>query len=503
MRFDFEKLEFADITKDGDKLAFACSDTDISWKQLFQLTQKVCVLITSHNSGKAPVIIYGSKEHLFPVSMLSCIKSETPYVAVDRIIPKERIEFIIKATGAQVLINCTDEAVEFEIPKIINSDYEVIQNKITATLNHSIEKKLCYILFTSGSTGSPKGVQISLEAVRSFISWMNKIFPVNADCIFINQATFSFDISLVEFLGTLSLGASAILNSPGITKANPQEFIARIKKYNGNFWNSTPSFIYQYLMHPDFTSENLPALETFLFMGEELPSKIVERIFNNFKTSRVYNAYGPTEATVVTTFIEITPEILAAHSKSLPIGFPKADGKVLILNESNDREKSGEIIIAGDHVSHGYLNNPALSAEKFFTHEGKRAYKTGDLGYYKDEMIFFEGRIDDQVKYNGYRIELDEINSSLHRIAGISEAVAIPLKAGNTVKKIIAFIKVEKEMQTDLSGFKLKTKEALLRSIPEYMVPADLCVIDEFPVNNNHKIDRKELINIYAKNLWK
>jgi D-alanine--poly(phosphoribitol) ligase subunit 1 len=238
-------------------------------------------------------------------------------------------------------------------------------------------------------------------------------------------------------------------------------------------------------------------------MGEDLPSRTVERIFQNFHNAKVYNAYGPTEATVVTTFIEITPALLAAYPKSLPIGFPKADGKILVANETNEPEKSGELCIAGDHVSHGYLNDTALSSQKFFIHEGKRAYRTGDLGFYKEGMVFFEGRMDDQVKYNGYRIELDEITSSLQRIPGILEAVALPLKAGNTVKKIIAFIKVEENYQNELPAFKNTIRSKLLEKIPEYMIPSDFCVIDNFPVNTNHKIDKKELVVYYSKNLWK
>lgn len=502
MRFDFEKLEFTETGLLTDKLAFACSDTDISWGELEAKTNQLAGLLSQHNPQRSPVAIYGSKEHFFPVAMLACIKSGIPYIAIDKIIPEERIAFIIDAAGANIVVNCCGSAIDFKVPVIISPDWKIIEQNFTHAKNESIEKELCYILFTSGSTGSPKGVKISLEAVRSFIAWMNKTFPVSQDTIFINQATFSFDISLVEFLGTLSLGATAILNSPELTKTNPLEFIHRIKKYNGNFWNSTPSFIYQYLMHPDFSSANLSSLGIFLFMGEDLPSKTAERIFGAFPDSKVYNAYGPTEATVVTTFIEITRELVSSYPKSLPIGFPKADGKILIANESNDETLSGEIQIVGDHVSHGYLNNVALTNEKFFIHEGKRAYKTGDLGYYKNGMVFFEGRIDDQIKYNGYRIELEEINASLHRVPGIIEAVTIPLKVGNAVKKLVAFIKVEPGMKNDLPLFKTQVKEKLHASIPEYMVPSDLCVIDDFPVNTNHKIDRKELTVYYSKGSW-
>jgi D-alanine--poly(phosphoribitol) ligase subunit 1 len=502
MKFDFTSLDFTETSSDVDKLAFACSDKDLTWADLQKTTDTLCGFFGKFNPEKSPVLIYGSKEHLFPSAMLACIKSGIPYVAVDKIIPEERISFIIEATGACVLVNCFENPVDFNVPFIIQSDLSVVQKDVKIPGNKSIENGLCYILFTSGSTGSPKGVKISIDAVRSFVNWMIRTFPVDNKTVFINQATFSFDISLVEFLGTVSLGASAVLNSPEMTKENPSGFIDRIKKYNCNFWNSTPSFIYQYLMHPEFTSVNLPFLRTFLFMGEELPSKTVERIYNAFSESKVYNAYGPTEATVVTTFIEITKEINSAYSKSLPIGFPKYDGKILVLNESNDLSASGELIITGDHVANGYLNNPPLTAEKFFLHEGKRAYRTGDLGFYKDGMVFFEGRIDDQIKYNGYRIELDEINSSLYRIPGIIEAVTVPLKVGNTVKKIVAFIKIENQKKEELEQFKTEIRSGLLKSIPEYMIPSDFCVIDEFPVNSNHKIDRKELTQLYSKGAW-
>ncbi len=501
MRFDLDQLEFIDSASQGDKLAFACSDIDLTWNELQKKTNALAKIIAQLKTD-SPVIIYGSKEHFFPVAMLACIKMKVPYVAVDKIIPAERIAFIIDAAKANIVISCFENTTELNVPFIISPDLSIVKKALPIQKNESIESGLCYILFTSGSTGTPKGVKISLESVKSFSAWMNKEFPVSAETVFVNQATFSFDISLVEFLGTITLGATGILNAPELTKQSPLEFIHRIKKYNCNFWNSTPSFIYQYLMHPEFNSQTLPSLQKFLFMGEELPSKIVERIFSAFNDSKVYNAYGPTEATVVTTFIEITKEIVAAYPKSLPIGFPKADGKILIANETNDHFVSGEIQIVGDHVSNGYLNDIPLSEEKFFLHEGKRAYRTGDLGYYKDGMVFFEGRMDDQVKYNGYRIELDEINSSLHRIPGITEAVTIALKAGITVKKLVAFIKVEK-IEDDLAEYKAEVKRKLLISIPEYMIPSELCIIEEFPVNVNHKIDKKELVVYYSKGFWK
>jgi D-alanine--poly(phosphoribitol) ligase subunit 1 len=166
------------------------------------------------------------------------------------------------------------------------------------------------------------------------------------------------------------------------------------------------------------------------------------------------------------------------------------------LNESGNEEEPGEIIIYGDNVSVGYLNNPELNLEQFFVHKGKRAYRTGDVGYIQDRMLFFNGRNDEQVKLHGYRIELDEINYHLRCIPFVDNAVTVPLKKDEEVKRLISFVILKQKMSLPPNPA-AEIINRLAHTLPAYMVPVEIIVVNEFPYNANHKIDRFRLLEIY------
>jgi len=252
-----------------------------------------------------------------------------------------------------------------------------------------------------------------------------------------------------------------------------------------------------FLRHPELLSDKIPSLRIFLFMGEELPVRTCSMLKSKFPQAIILNAYGPTETTIVTTLVEITPEILQKYS-SVPIGFPMPDSELLILKENNE-QKEGELIICGDHVSIGYYKNEEFNRTKFYTHNGRRAFKTGDLAYYEDKMIFFLGRNDDQVKLHGFRIELNEISNEICKSLEISDAITLPLKRNTEIKKLITFIKI-KEGQT-LSKFKDSLLSRLEKTLPYYMIPSDIIEVEDFPYNSSHKIDKNKLIETYLENL--
>ncbi|HTB08122.1 MAG TPA: AMP-binding protein [Bacteroidia bacterium] len=499
MNINFNTLAFENLDKNKDKLAFACSDGEMNWQEFYELVNKILNVFKSIDLSKGhPVIIYGHKEKLFPAAIAACFLYGTPYIPADIIMPEDRVKKIQSISGSEVLINCTHTQLDVSSAITINTKLEVsISRKADfseAIYTHSTGP-LAYIMFTSGSTGEPKGVMIPMQAVKSFVNWFKKDFMANENTVFMNQAPFSFDISLVELLGTLSYGATAVLNDYDTVK-NADLFIERIKKYKCSFWNSTPSFAYLYLTAPLFASDNLPTFTDFLFMGEELTAKLVRRLRNAFPVVRIFNAYGPTEATIVTTLIEITPEIADTYHASLPIGHPKPDGEILILNESGNAEEEGEIVIVGDHVSVGYLKQESLSMERFYEYNSRRAYRTGDFGFKKNGLVFYNGRQDDQVKLNGYRIEIGEISKHIENIDFISDAVTVPLKAGTQVKKIVSFATLKGKPVENNTELKDNALQILKTKMPDYMLPSDIIFVDTFPVNSNHKIDKKKLVEM-------
>ena len=210
-----------------------------------------------------------------------------------------------------------------------------------------------------------------------------------------------------------------------------------------------------------------------------------------FPKARIINAFGPTEATNLTTKIELT-QVLIDKYKAIPIGKAKPNSEILILNP--DDEGIGEIVIVGNHVTPGYLNNDLLNAEKFYLHNGLKAYKSGDFGYFNDNLLFYSGRNDDMVKLHGYRIELEDITSKLIEIETVLNAATIGLKSNGDTKKIVSFV-VTKNINLTSENLKNELKQHL----PEYMIPSDIKFINELPLNSSAKVDKKMLLEIYLK----
>jgi len=407
----------------------------------------------------------------------------------------DRIKKVAEIAGANLMINCTGEncPVKFLQELYIHPNKLFLNNEIQkriSTIKIPSNDPIVYIIFTSGSTGEPKGVQITRSAVRSFQQWIKNDFEFNNNDVFINQAPFSFDLSVYELMSFSNFAATLLLNTAGMGK-NTEDFIARVKQYKGSIWISTPSFAFLYSNYPKFNAENISTLRTFLFCGETLPNKLSRKLNKLFPNSKVLNTYGPTEATVATTLVEITSEIFKNYDP-LPVGYPKSTCEIHILSDKN--EEGGEIEIIGDNVSIGYLNRGNLNREKFLSVNGKRAFRTGDWGYLKNGMLFFTGRKDDQIKLHGFRIELDEINAALHKLEAVEEAVIVPMRKNNEIKKLVAVVKISKEyLEKDKAKSKLEINEALKRCLPEYMVPGDIRFVDNFPYSTNHKIDNQLL----------
>ena len=502
MKYNFKTKQFSEIETAPKKLAIAGSDRDIDWDTLKTKTEQLVKVFNEIAVPNGhPVIIYGHKEYLFPLAILACIHSNTTYIPIDKIYPIERIKKIIEKTGSQILINCSEETLDINIAVTINSSFNTTVNFIPDYSNKIYgipEDPLQYIMFTSGSTGEPKGVQITQNSILTFLDWAQKDFGFCSDDVFMNQAPFTFDVSLCDVLNSFSHGGTLVLNSTNIVK-DQERFFKRLVNYKCSVWTSTPSFAYLFLRHPDFNAEKIYPIKTFLFMGEELPNRTCSILKKSFNDVRILNAYGPTEATIVTTLVEITDDVISKYPM-LPIGFPMPASKI-VIEKLDPMDKEGELIIVGDHVSIGYFKNDELNKQKFFLHEGKRAFKTGDLAYYENEMVFCIGRNDDQVKMHGFRIELNEISNVLCKNDLISDAVTIALKRNNEVKKIVSFVIVKEPIQKEELNQHLVA--FLNTTLPYYMIPGDIVTVGSFPYSTSHKIDKNKLIEDYLKQQFK
>ncbi len=489
MRFDFNIKDFVEKKNRSDELAVAGSDFDLTWSQFEEKVNQLADSLHDKNvkNAEIPVIIYGHKSANMIVAMYACMKLEIPYIPIDEIYPIDRIEKVKEIAQVNWILNTSNNYLSFKkiSEMLISQDaIETIStSNVTKPENLKVSDPLVYIIFTSGSTGEPKGVQISSEAVQSFTRWMANDFGFTEKDVFINTAVLSFDLSVFEVMTFGAMGATIVLNDK-LTHANPQLLLDRVDKYQGSIWVSTPSFALLYSrMEPNST---MLSLRHFLFCGEVLPNNLAGALLTNFSSAKVWNTYGPTEATVATTLVEITQEINEKHNP-LPVGKTKRESELII--------EKGEIIIKGPNVSLGYLNRPELNAEKFIELDGQRAFKTGDEGYLENEMLFFSGRNDDLVKLHGYRIELNEINANILKISCVENSATIALKRNGEVKKIVSLV----HLKTEINEAEAKEilKENLLANLPNYMVPSDFKFVSNIPLNQNGKADRKLLTDIY------
>ncbi len=496
MKFCFESKEFIEHQIEPYRLAVVDDLRELTWLQFEQEVNLICSFFTKYQWDKfnKPVIIYGHKKAEMIVAIYAMMKLKIAYIPLDVIYPKQRISYIQKVSGAEVVLNCSHEPLNLEGTlevKMEANEFRITGEKTIANSEKIIsDDPLVYIIFTSGSTGEPKGVQITTKAIQSFTRWMTNDFGFTNKDVFINIAIFSFDLSVYEVMSFGALGATILLNDRA-TSDLPDKLMSRIEKYKGTVWVSTPSFALAYTRIG--FDPKLSSLKYFLFCGETLPHSIAANLHKSFPSSIIFNTYGPTEATVATTKIEITRKILDAYNP-LPVGFPKPESRIIIDKEKEDKNE-GELIIIGDHVSIGYLNNPALNQQKFFSIDGQRSYRTGDLGYFENGLLFCKGRNDDQIKMHGYRIELNEISNTIRKLNLISDAVTVGLKKNNEVKKIVSFVILKNEMEKKELFAQLLP--FLNKTLPYYMIPGDIDIVKNFHYNSSHKIDKNKLIEEY------
>ncbi|KPU42799.1 D-alanine--poly(phosphoribitol) ligase subunit 1 [Oxobacter pfennigii] len=482
-------------------------DSIITYGELKEMSDSLAgYLIEKYGYDDTPIIVYGHKQKEMLVCFLACVKAGHAYIPIDSSLPYERIKDIIDSSGAKMIFSIGDL---FHIPPdvsiiYLNEIHELINRYSTYHPEKCYavkEDNVYYIIYTSGSTGKPKGVQITLSNLNSFVKWgLSLLRQVeNSDLIFLNQAPFSFDLSIMDLYLSLASG-STLFSVDKEMIANPKELFSYLNKSQADIWVSTPSFADMCLADKSFNRFLMPKLKVMMFCGEVLNNGSVRKIHERFCGVKVINTYGPTEATVAVTSVEITKEVLDAFDP-LPVGYVKSDCHIIIA-DSEGREvemgEKGEIVIAGESVSIGYYKNPEITEKVFFKRaiEGKelRCYRTGDEGYIKNNNLHYSGRIDFQVKLNGYRIELEDIESNLRKIDFIENAVVLPVLKEQKIQYLTAAVALNRMVEATEFKTGLLIKNELKKFIPEYMIPRKIVIRESLPMTANGKINRKALM---------
>jgi D-alanine--poly(phosphoribitol) ligase subunit 1 len=431
---------------------------------------------------RAPVAILGHKEPEMLVTFLAAVKTGRPYVPIDTATPAARVSRIMEISEAGVLLDPQKvAAIQAE------GRYEAVRRVGDADP--------FYILFTSGSTGEPKGVVITLQNLNHYLAWMrgDHAFEMGAE-VFLNHAPFTFDLSVHDIYLGLSTGGT-IFSLTKETAADLRKLFAALRSSGSTQWMSTPSFAQMCMIEKGFNESMLPHMRRFFFCGETLAPETAAQMLERFPSAEIFNTYGPTEATVAVTSVAVTRALLAQYNP-LPIGRVMPGTEIEIRGENGQpvpEGERGEIVIAGPNVSPGYLRRPDLTEKAFMVHQATRAYRTGDWGRNRGGMVFCEGRMDSQIKLHGHRIELGDMESNLRALEEVADAVVLPVKKEDRVESVAAFVVLSGPKQG--SDFEqaaaLKTK--LGEKLPPYMIPRKFVFLESFPMNANGKADRKKL----------
>ena len=477
------------------KTAIVSGSESVTCYELWRISEQLACYMEENTPEGKPVIVYGSKSPYMLISFLACSKAGRAYCPIDASLPASRLQDIIEMIESPAVI-ATEE---FPLPaNVIMTKSMLSEMAHTGEGLSSPEASISsdswvsgddtvYIIFTSGSTGRPKGVEISSDNLCNFVSWVASLFP--EDLPILNQAAFSFDLSVMDIYAALTLGRTLCC----MDKTLQQDIAAAvrfIKAKDIGYIVSTPSFVNTLLSEPSFCADNVSGLKGFRFCGERLTEQTASKLLVRFPEASIVNTYGPTESTVCVTGVSVTREMLESED-GISIGTAKPGTTVTFDN--------GEIIISGDTVGKGYYKDPERTKESFFINEaGERSYRTGDLGYEKGGLLYFKGRADSQIKLNGYRIELQDIEANLCELEGVKEAVVLCKKSGDAVRYLTAVVVPadhERELLETSGALHVsrEIKRRLSERLPSYMIPKRILFIERMPLNGNSKIDRRKL----------
>ncbi|MEW6734992.1 MAG: amino acid adenylation domain-containing protein, partial [Acidobacteriota bacterium] len=439
------------------------------------------------------------------IGLLGILKAGGVFIPIDPTYPQERITFILQDTRLGVLL--ITSRVKHILPKVelpticLDGDWQQISLSSQENPSSPVTaSNTAYVLYTSGSTGQPKGTIVSHQSLVNYLFWVNRIL-LNEECYNIPFLTrFTFDAFLKQLFAPLIRGDKVYLFSDIVSEA--PALVRLLTQEKDIYLNTVPSLWHVVLTQINEIelapiAENLKGL---LLGGEQLPRELVEQTFEKFPEIKIFNLYGPTETTANATMATVK------QSAIVTIGKPIANTQVYVLDANLQPLPvgiDGELHIGGEGLAQGYLNCPALTAEKFIpnpfsTNLGTRLYKTGDMvRYLPDGNILFIGRIDDQIKIRGFRIELGEIQEVLSNHPDVENAVVMVVGEEILARHLIAYLVFDHKASVQVNN----VKDYLREKLPDYMIPSTFVVLDKLPLTSNGKIDRRALPTVGKERL--
>ncbi|MGG2092649.1 amino acid adenylation domain-containing protein [Bacillus sp. S13(2024)] len=484
---------FEDVVKNNpDKVALKFKNELVTYKELNNWANCIGYSLRNSGVGKNDVVAFVTEKcNAMVAGILGILKSGATYLPIDASHPNERVNYMLDNASVNVILQGSGKTLSSEIlNKYRSITIDDISVESIPNLPHINDiEDLAYIIYTSGTTGNPKGVKINNRNVLNLVEWQKNNAEFNNKTVVLQYFNYIFDGSVWEIFPALLSGVTLEI-VPEEYRNEPSSLINMFKDRQLTIVPSLFIALMDYAIENKMI-EQFNSFDKLFLAGESLPLDVIRKYQNisNGKIDDVFNVYGPTETTVCSTYYRFNSK---EKIKEVLIGKPIGNTKLYILkgNKLCGVGIEGELCIAGEGVSEGYVNQPELTEEKFVENPynpEERIYRTGDLARWtSDGNIEYLGRIDEQVKIRGYRIELSEIEGKLRLINGVKDAIVIP-KMINNNHELCAYILSEQTIDFDY------IRKSLERDLPDYMVPHYMMTVTEFTKTKSGKVDKKAL----------
>ncbi|WP_320664429.1 amino acid adenylation domain-containing protein [Prochlorococcus sp. MIT 1223] len=500
---------FESVVSDYSKnKAIVIDSIDYTYEELDLLSNKIAGYLTSLGISRGNVICLGGEKsfNLYSI-VIACWKTGTTYFFVDTDSPISRIKLMIDRCNPTLMMGndnfinlVKNHYKEIRCLSIKKNYDEIIKFSNNFKVKNIPGDTISYIMFTSGSTGEPNGVAVAHSSILLFSDWAKNEYLISSKDIISGLNQLFFDNSVFDIYVALLNGATLIPVKKSLLN-NPNKVVKLLNDSRITIWFSVPSLIVFYLKFGSIKKDSLKNLRYIIFGGEGFPKSKLLELFNIIGDRVILsNVYGPTEATCICSSYSINSSDFddIEMNRLAPIGTINSNFRYNILDKDKNQVQVGqvgELVLSGPHLSKGYFNNTSKTNQRFIQNPNNKnyieiMYFTGDLVKLdsKNKLMYFCGRIDNQIKFMGYRIELGEIESCLNKEENINECCVL-FGRKNNLEQITSFI------STDLS--RNDVLQILLAQLPTYMIPRDILTFKNLPKNQNGKIDRIKLAEDY------